>query len=167
MSYATVRDAILQPGILLELPLTSYLARFVIVSALVCAFLMAKRLNAPRLKWLALTFLFPGFLLGLVDTSESRRPRMLDGLGRIALGMCWIACSGILWSNPNLHRFLVASQRPSGVDVPFFTAAGTLIWLVAPYLLIIGGVTTAIRGAWYVAFGPRQTDQAVAAGSSN
>jgi hypothetical protein len=153
IAYNTIRASIQEPGSLLALPATGYLARAILVSAPVCASILAKQVRGPRLKWFALTFVFPFFLLGLVDRSASRRDRMLEGLTRIAWGMCLLAAAGLLWSNPNLHAFLVASQSPSGLRVPFFTAAGTALWLIAPYGFAIGGVIVALRGARYVLTG--------------
>jgi len=71
-----------------------------------------------------------------------------NGLAGLGIGALMLAAGVFLWLNPEMLRVLVASQRPSGATVPFFTAAGTLLWLLAPYALMIGGFVVAVRGAW-------------------
>jgi hypothetical protein len=77
----------------------------------------------------------------------------LDGLARLGVGVLMLASGAILWRNLDILGILVASQKPGGVVVPFFSAAGTLMWLLAPYALMIGGVVVAARGAWRAIFG--------------
>lgn len=76
-----------------------------------------------------------------------------DGLTRLGVGFLMLASGAFLWRSPDILGFFVASQKPGGVNVPFFSAAGTLIWLLAPYALMIGGIVVAARGAWQAIFG--------------
>ena len=72
----------------------------------------------------------------------------LEGLARLGGGAVMVAAGVFLRFNPEMHGMLVMSQRPAGVEVPFFSAFGTLLWLLAPYGLMVGGVVVAGRGAW-------------------
>lgn len=78
----------------------------------------------------------------------ARRAARVDGLARVGGGAVALALGVFLFRNPGMLGYAVASQKPAGLDVPFFSAAGTLIWLLMPFALVIGGTVMAVRGAW-------------------
>jgi hypothetical protein len=101
------------------------------------------------------------------DPAEAaRRTARVDGLARMGGGAVALGLGVFLARNPGMLGYAVASQKPAGVEVPFFSAAGTLIWLLMPLALMIGGTVMAVRGAWRAIKGGSEKERSAGSAST-